>query len=53
MSLTREEWEEMWKHAKNIENAAGFLKAPPTKQTILWEIRKIKDQIQQVIGQME
>ena len=53
MSLTREQWEEMWRHAKNIENAAGFLKSPPTKQTILYEVKLIKDLIQKVIGQME
>lgn len=53
MSLTRAQWEEMWKHAKNIEHAASFLKSPPTKQTIQWEIQKIKELIQEVIGQIE
>lgn len=53
MSLTREEWEKMWNSAKSIEHAVGFLKSPPVKQTILYEIRKIKEQIQQVVGQME
>lgn len=53
MSLTRAQWEEMWKHAKNIEHAAGFLKSPPTKQTILYEVKRIKDLIEEVIGQME
>lgn len=54
MSLTRAEWEEMWKSAKIIEEVSQkFLKSPPTKQTILYEIRKIKAQIESVVGQME
>ncbi len=52
MSLTRAEWEEMWKSIKKVEN---FVQASPMyrNQSTLREVKKIKDQIQQVIGQME
>lgn len=53
MSLTREQWIEMWDSAKKIEVNANKLKSPPTKQVILYEVKKIKEQIQEVIGQME
>lgn len=53
MSLTREEWCKMWESVKRIEFNAGRLKSPPTKQIIIWEVQKIKKQIQSVIGQME
>jgi hypothetical protein len=53
MSLTRQQWIELWNHVCNIEHAAKFLKSPPTKQTILWEVKKIKEMIESVIGQME
>ena len=52
MSLTRAEWEKMWRDATIIEETAQkFLKSPPTKQTILYKIREIKKQIESVIGQ--
>ncbi|HYV52409.1 MAG TPA: hypothetical protein VE971_03860 [Candidatus Eisenbacteria bacterium] len=53
MSLTRDEWLKMWESVKTIENLANTLKSPPRRQQILWQIKKIKDQIQAVIGQME
>ena len=53
MSLTRAEWEAMWFSIKVIEDNTTRLKSPPRRQRILWEVKKIKDQIQQVIGQME
>lgn len=52
MSLTREEWNEMWKSIKYIEGIAIHLHTP-RKDLILMETRKIKELIQQVIGQME
>lgn len=51
--MIKREWEEIWNHVCNIEHAAKFLKSPPTKQTILWEVQKIKELIQNVVGQME
>lgn len=51
--MTRADWEEMWNHVCNIEHAAKFLKSPPTKQTILWEVQKIKELIQNVVEQIE
>lgn len=52
-SLNRLEWEAMWFSIKIIEDNASRLKSPPTRQRILWEVNKIKKQIQSVIGQME
>lgn len=51
--MNREQWIELWNHVCNIEHAAGFLKSPPTKQTILWEVKQIKDLLQIEMGQME
>jgi len=60
MSLTREEWKEMWKSIKKIERT--FISIPDvttTRQKIRdivvarLEVDKIKNQIESVIGQME
>ena len=40
-------------HADAIEHAAGFLKSPPVKQTILYEVKKIKEIIESKIGLLE
>lgn len=57
MSLTRDEWEKMWKAVKQIENDNKFLTAchPESKacKAITRNVAKIKQQIQSVIGQME
>lgn len=53
MNLSRIEWEEMWKSVKRIEINANLLKAPPTKQNILYEVKKLKQQIQLILGSME
>jgi len=52
-SLTRDDWAKMWESIKTIELQANKLKSPPTRQKILWEVQFIKNQIQEVIGQME
>jgi len=56
MSLTRDEWCELWESVKRIEYTnAKVWKAKHYKwaNDINWEVNKIKDKIQQVIGQME
>lgn len=53
MSLTRAQWTEMWDSVKKIEVNTTRLKSPPTKQVTLYEVKKIKELIQSVIGQME
>jgi transcription initiation factor IIE alpha subunit len=47
MSLTREQWEEMWKSIKYVEMHEQ-LSNKSRKET-----QKIKDLIQSVVGQME
>lgn len=54
MSLTRKEWEEMWRRVKRMEYAAQNL--PPhvgSKKLLKVNIRWIQHKIQVVIGQME
>lgn len=53
MSLTREQWVEMWKSIKKIEAQSYGLISEAKKKIILAEVKKIKKQIQEVIGQME
>lgn len=47
MSLTRDEWIEMWKSIKYVEMHETLSKASRK------ELKKIKDQIQSVVGQLE
>lgn len=54
MSLTTKEWEKMWESIQKLERA--FEEIPPHsgyRGEARKEIKKIKNQIQQVIGQME
>ena len=56
MSLTRQEWEEIWDRLKTIERIN--LKVWKSRHykwanDINWEVQRIKDKIQSVIGQME
>jgi hypothetical protein len=52
--LTNEQWHEIWDSVKRIEDIAHkFLKAEPTKSAIKYEVNKLKDIIQHVIGKME
>ena len=56
MSLTRNEWEEIWKRLKRIEQTNHKVwKAKHYKwaNTINWEVQRLKEMVQQVIGQME
>ncbi len=53
MSLTRNQWEEMWRSIKLIETITKNLNSPKRREVILDEVKFIKDQIQSVIGQME
>lgn len=56
MSLTRREWEEVWRRLKTIERINHKVwKAKHYKWAngINWEVQRIKDMVQQVIGQME
>lgn len=61
MSLTRAQWIEMWESAKEIENLADTIARPYATRAlirdranfIIDETKKIKEQIQSVIGQME
>jgi hypothetical protein len=64
MSLTRAQWEEMWKSVKAIENYALQIESKTVWDSrgqvirskcdlILNEVREMKEQIQSVIGQME
>lgn len=55
MSLTREEWIDMWGSIRVIEECAKqFLGDRPRRAyIILTEVDNIKKQIQQVIGQQE
>lgn len=54
MSLTRAEWEEMWKSIKRLENLVEFhVRFGRPRIEALREVEKIKQQIQSVIGQME
>lgn len=56
MSLTRNEWIEIWNRLKVIEREAHKVwrkKYYRPANNINWEVQRIKDKIQQVIGQME
>lgn len=56
MSLTRDEWIDMWKAVKIIEYYAHFKKhgmAPGVRTIIRPEVARIKRLIESVIGQME
>lgn len=52
MSLSREQWEQMWESIKLIERKLNELPLY-RRQTASEEIKKIKNQIQSVIGQQE
>jgi len=52
MSLTREQWEEMWKQVKHIEVIAINMNSPRGTM-IMMELNKIKASIESVIGQQE
>lgn len=55
MSLTREEWLEMWKSVKfieaNLQLSSGMTSYMQIR--IFNELHKVKRQVQSVIGQME
>lgn len=53
MSLTRKEWEEMWETVKEIEIVSEHMQPRQRVLYLKMQINKIKNQIQQVIGQME
>lgn len=60
MSLTREQWIEMWGQIKNIESLTNVIKTlakgERTKMScdiIQTELVEIKNKIESVIGQME
>lgn len=56
MSLTRAEWLEIWDRLKKIERVTGKVwKAKHYKwaNDINWEVQRLKDKVQEVIGQME
>jgi hypothetical protein len=55
MSLTRNQWLDMWKHIKRIEETvigdANMLSVK--RQRIINEVYRIKELIQSVVGQLE
>jgi hypothetical protein len=55
MSLTREQWEEMWAVAKRLEGAVkvATCMGPKTRQQANKDIAWIKERVEDVIGQME
>jgi hypothetical protein len=55
MSLTRAEWEEMWKTIEKLEDCVleGIPPHSGYRKMAKLQIRKLKGQVQQVIGQME
>lgn len=55
MSLTREEWEDLWKAIKSIERDSDYLwfNRRNVSQRIKNNCAIIKTYVQQVIGQME
>lgn len=56
MSLTRKEYEEMWFRLKKIESVLPKIwraKHYRWANAINWEVKRIKEMIQSVIGQME
>jgi diadenosine tetraphosphate (Ap4A) HIT family hydrolase len=54
MSLTRDEWVQMWNAVERIENAVRRAIHPTSndRKIALEEIQKVQEQIQSVIGQM-
>jgi len=52
MSLTKEEWVEMWQCVKTIESI-NVSRISSKKDVIKDEVNKMKKLIQSVIGQME
>jgi hypothetical protein len=55
MSLTRAEWQEMWKTIEKLEDCVleGIPPHSGYKKMAKLQIKKLKAQVQQVIGQME
>lgn len=55
MSLTRTEWEEMWTLIKNLENDSEYLhfSRRDVEDRMKRRLKRIKDMIESVIGQME
>lgn len=56
MSLTRAQWNEMWKHIEKIEREVSVMNRNSvltSRQFILSKTKQIKDLIQSVMGQME
>lgn len=54
MSLTRNQWINMWEEIKKIERLTFSIHTTARKkEEILIEVGKIKGKIQEVIGQME
>ena len=56
MSLTREQWEEMWAIVKAIKNDSDYLyftKRRDVSDRIKRRCERIEELIQSVIGQME
>jgi hypothetical protein len=54
MSLTRAEWEEMWKTIERLEDCVieGIPPHSGYKKAAKRQIEKLKKQVQSVIGQM-
>lgn len=53
MSLTRDEWCRMWESIKYIEYEIHLPMHKERRKLITDEVKKIKKQIQSVVGQME
>jgi hypothetical protein len=55
MSLSREEWEEMWKTILRLEDCVreGIPPHSGYKKSAVKQVNRIKQQIQSVIGQQE
>lgn len=52
--MTRKEWEELWETTKRIEREVQGLETTSIRRIrIQREVEKIKEKIQEVIGQME
>lgn len=53
MSLTRSEWEDMWKSIEHIEFIVKNAMNKDDGKLVLYQTKKIKEQIQSVVGQLE
>lgn len=53
MSLTRDEWIQMWYSIKRIEGYIDFKPPSLNKNGIQKDVELIKEKIQSVVGQME